>query len=261
MLAKLYNDTDPTGYWASEKLDGVRCIYANGKLLSRNNNEFFAPKWFLSKLPKNVVLDGELYTKRSDFSNVMSIVSKNNPIDSEWDQIKYVVFDLPLVIEPFENRQKQLKALIRKVKSKHIGVIPQVRVQNRKHLLEIQSKILKKNGEGVMLRQPGSYYEHKRSSTLLKMKTFYDDEAVVLSAELGSGKYSNVMGKLHVKWIKGIHKGVNFKVGSGFDDAQRTSHKKLFPSGTIVKIKYFELTSTGKPRFPVFLGVRSRKDL
>ena len=31
-----------------------------------------------------------------------------------------------------------------------------------------------------MLRDPESFYENRRSNSLLKVKTFYDDEAIVL---------------------------------------------------------------------------------
>jgi DNA ligase-1 len=111
-----------------------------------------------------------------------------------------------------------------------------------------------------MLRAPRSFYENKRSSTLLKYKMFIDDEAVVVGHELGTGKYNSVMGKLVVKWMNG--KGnAQFKVGSGFNDDQRRTYKTTFPIGTIIKVKYFELTNTNKPRFPVFLGIRSSKDL
>ena len=37
-----------------------------------------------------------------------------------------------------------------------------------------------RGGEGLMLRQPGSKYVAGRSSTLLKVKTFHDAEAVVI---------------------------------------------------------------------------------
>lgn len=112
-----------------------------------------------------------------------------------------------------------------------------------------------------MLRVPGSYYENKRSNKLLKYKKFKDDEARVVGHELGTGKYSNVMGKLIVEWIKGRHKGTKFRVGSGFDENQRHNYKKLFPKGSVVTVKYFEINETGKPRFPVFLGLRNAKDL
>ncbi len=38
----------------------------------------------------------------------------------------------------------------------------------------------KAEGEGLMLREANSFYENRRSNSLLKVKTFYDDEAVVL---------------------------------------------------------------------------------
>lgn len=41
--------------------------------------------------------------------------------------------------------------------------------------------------KGLMLREPGSHYECKRSHTLLKVKTFRDEEALVTGHERGEG--------------------------------------------------------------------------
>lgn len=42
----LFRETNPTGWWMSEKLDGVRA-YWNGKCFySRLGNAFYAPSWF-----------------------------------------------------------------------------------------------------------------------------------------------------------------------------------------------------------------------
>jgi DNA ligase-1 len=266
MLANKYKDgMEPTGYWASEKLDGVRSVFSNGTFRSRNNNVFNAPKWFIDNIsqniPSGVILDGELFTKRGDFATVMSIVTKNVPIDSEWKQISFVVFDIPSVKENFEERMKELKNVVNKIGSKNIKMLKQIKIKDKNHLEQIQHTILSKGGEGVMLRQPGSFYEHKRSNTLLKVKTFFDDEAVVVDHELGSGKYADVLGHLIVKWYKGENKGIQFSIGSGLNDQQRKSYKRSFPKGTIVKFKYFEVNPSGKPRFPTLLGVRHHKDL
>ena len=37
-------------------------------------------------------------------------------------------------------------------------------------------KVEKLGGEGLMIRKPGSKYEHTRSHDLLKIKTFHDAE-------------------------------------------------------------------------------------
>ena len=41
-------------------------------------------------------------------------------------------------------------------------------------------KVLKLEGEGVMLKDPESFYERKRSSKLLKVKLFDEAEAIVI---------------------------------------------------------------------------------
>ena len=69
MLAEKFENAnqDPTGWLMSEKLDGVRA-YWNGKtLFSRNGHKFNPPQWWIDALPKDMALDGELFTKRDDF--------------------------------------------------------------------------------------------------------------------------------------------------------------------------------------------------
>jgi hypothetical protein len=45
LLAQTYNENnhDPTGWWISEKMDGVRAFYTRGTFYSRLGNKFFAP--------------------------------------------------------------------------------------------------------------------------------------------------------------------------------------------------------------------------
>ena len=64
-------------------------------------------------------------------------------------------------------------------------------------------------GEGMMIKDPDSKYERKRSGALLKVKKFDDAEAKIIAIEKGTGRLKNVMGAIRVKNEK----------GSGFDDA------------------------------------------
>jgi DNA ligase-1 len=70
-------------------------------------------------------------------------------------------------------------------------------------------------GEGVMLKDPSSKYEHKRSYSLLKVKRFEDAEATVIGHQKGTGRCSAMMGALLMR----EKDGTEFKIGSGFDDA------------------------------------------
>jgi DNA ligase-1 len=54
------NAADLTGWWLSEKLDGVRCYFDGKRFLSRQGNVFHAPDWFLDGLP-DAPHDGELW--------------------------------------------------------------------------------------------------------------------------------------------------------------------------------------------------------
>jgi DNA ligase-1 len=70
MLAQTYKPEllpDPKGWYISEKLDGVRCYWNGSAMYTRNNNLFYPPDWFKKFLPKDMWLDGELWTGRADF--------------------------------------------------------------------------------------------------------------------------------------------------------------------------------------------------
>lgn len=55
MLASVYEPEkhDPTGWYMSEKLDGVRCIWDGQNFYSRNGNKFYPPSYFKAALPKD----------------------------------------------------------------------------------------------------------------------------------------------------------------------------------------------------------------
>ena len=55
-----------------------------------------------------------------------------------------------------------------------------------------------------MLRNPESFYENRRSKSLLKVKTFYDDEATVLGYTAGTGRCLGMVGALKVRNTHGI---------------------------------------------------------
>ncbi|KAI8835886.1 hypothetical protein BC829DRAFT_426260 [Chytridium lagenaria] len=241
LLAKKWEeDVDPTGWWMSEKLDGVRAYWhpEAETFVSRNGNKFFAPDWFTKNLPRDMSLDGELFAGRKKFSSTVSVVkSMDSP---HWKKIEYHIFDAPSLSDlPFERRMEKIKDFVAKSKKQALDA----------KLEEVEGK----GGEGVMLRQPKSKYEFKRSNTLLKVKSFYDAEAEVIGIEQGSGKNSNVMGAIRCKMASGNI----FKIGSGFTDKERAKPPKI---GSIVTYKFQELSDAGNPRFPIFIGVRIDAD-
>lgn len=244
LLAHTLKDEDVTGWWMSEKLDGIRAFWDGTRLISRLGNVIHAPDWFLAELPK-VALDGELWIERGAFQQTTSIVRRQDKGDG-WRKVKYVVFDAPLAGGTFEERLAYLE--------KHaptttvMFVLPQRECVGLGHFKAEMRSVSSLGGEGLMLRKPGSHYESGRSTTLLKAKTFLDAEAEVIGHEPGKGRHVGRLGALACK----LPSGVTFNVGTGFSDKERASPPAI---GTTITFRYQELSTTGTPRFPSFLRV------
>lgn len=241
---------DLTGWWISEKLDGVRAYWDGSKFLSRQGNEFMAPDWFVAGLP-STPLDGELWLDRKAFQKTISIVRRQDRSE-HWKQIRYVIFDSPAEKSPFEARIASLKSQFRKPHA-YAQLLEHSICQSTEHLKQELERIESLGGEGLMLRQPGSKYEIGRSSTLLKIKTFHDAEATVISIQDGKGKHKGRMGAIVVQ----LPDGTEFSIGTGFSDHERENPPNI---GSLVTFRYQELTDGGVPRFPSFMRVAIDKE-
>lgn len=238
---------DLSGWWLSEKLDGVRAYWTGKTFLSRLGNVFHAPDWFMKGLP-DTPLDGELWLDRKAFQRTVSIVRRQDKSD-HWKQLKFVVFDAPALDETFEKRQAFLDDWIARQQLDYLQVLKHELCTGLTHLQTELARVEKLGGEGLMLRQPGSKYIVGRSSTLLKLKTFHDAEARVIGHEEGRGRHKGRLGALVVE----LADGTRFSVGTGFSDKQRESPP---PIGSDITFRYQELTDGGVPRFPSFVGPR-----
>jgi DNA ligase-1 len=235
------------GYWISEKLDGVRAYWDGRRFLSRNGNVYQAPDWFVADFP-DVPLDGELWMGRQRFAELSGAVRKRVPVDSEWHDIQFHVFDLPGP-GPFHERYGQLQALVERAGSRYLKLVEQKPVSSHTALKARLDRVVGEGGEGLMLKRRESRYEAGRSDDLLKVKTFEDAEAVVVAQIPGKGRLQGMMGALQVE----LPSGRRFRIGAGFSDELRARPPA---PGTRITFKYYGLTTTGLPRFASFLRVR-----
>lgn len=242
---------DPAGYLVSEKYDGVRALWDGTDLRFRTGRKIAAPAWFTAALPATP-LDGELWIARGTFDTLSGVVRKAQPVDAEWQQVKYMVFELPayekLATRPFEQRSAQLQTLVQSVAWPQLQAVDQFRVANRATLQAKLQDIVQDGGEGLMLHLASAPVSAGRSQVLLKLKPVHDAEATVTRHLAGKGKYAGLTGALEVKTAS----GQRFKLGSGLSDAQRTSPPAI---GSIVTYSYRDMTPSGKPRFASFLRV------
>jgi len=243
-------EVDPTRMWLSEKLDGVRAYWNGKELISRLGNPFFAPIGITKRLPKDVHLDGELWMGRGLFQKTVSVVRRQD-YPKEWAKVVYVIFDVVphgAVKEdtPFEERLKIARGAVKECNSSFVKLLPQVKCTGVNHLKGVLERIEEMHGEGVMLRTAKSIYERGRSHTLLKVKSFSDDEATVTGYTKGKGRHKGRLGAL----VMQMANGVEFKL-SGMSDKLRNDPPKI---GELVTFSYIGLTDAGKPKFAAYVG-------
>ena len=231
----------PIGWLLSEKFDGYRARWIPEKrvFLSRNHKEFIAPEWFKDAMP-DINLDGELFAGR-EFFQYMGTVRKKVPVDEEWKKIKYVVYDLPEEDDVFEGRVEKLKKVVDDNGSDIVVCAKQVKVTSIPQMENIYKTVLEKGGEGIMLKDPSSRYEDKRSNYMLKYKPSFDSEAVIVDYHMGNGKYDGILGGFTCRPLLNYDtysvidpdEGHEFSI-SGMDDSVRESYKSTHPVGTII---------------------------
>lgn len=248
-------------------------------LWSRYGNIIHAPDWWLDNLPTGLCLDGELWLGRREFQSLRKIVSR---IDStrEWERVSYVIFDSPSPLRiaqsgkinhPQFTKYINESDILRVFSSYSLTTapfaetidklrdypnlalqtpLPRLESKARERVIELLEEETAQGGEGLMLRNPSSYYVTKRSSSLLKVKPLERDQGRIVGWEPAKvGKLDGLMGALWVEW-----NGKTFKV-SGFNEPERVLvegpnglYPAMFPTSQAINFKYVSLTDKGIPR-------------
>ena len=244
---ELRRQIDPGKYLISEKYDGVRAVWDGKTLRFRSGRAIPAPPWFISKLPAQSI-DGELWLARNRFEELSGIVRKSEPLDEEWRQIKYMIFELPNAPGTFAERAQRIKEIVAETRWPQLIAVEQFRVADRAVLKRKLDEVVRGGGEGLVLHLADAKYVIGRSDALLKLKPLQDTEAVVIGHVSGKGKYQGMLGALQVR----SPDGKQFLIGTGFTDATR---KNPPPVGATITYTYRGLTQRGLPRFASYLRV------
>lgn len=249
LLAEVLRGEVPLGrYWVSEKLDGARAFWDGQKLRFRSGREVAAPAWFLAGLPPES-LDGELWIARGRFEQLSGTVRRLQPVDEEWRQVRYMVFELPGGEGDFTQRLERLRAIVARAAVPWLAAVEQFRVVDRAGLDARLATVVREGGEGLMLHRADAPYVTGRSDVLLKLKPQLDAEARVIAHLPGRGRLTGMLGALDVE----TPAGVRFRIGSGFTDAERRNPP---PVGSVITYRYRDLTAAGVPRFATYLRPR-----
>lgn len=237
--------TVPT--YMQPKLDGLRAISADNKLMSRNGKPFVVPHLYQAKY----ILDGELYNHeyRDDFNKIVSLCKKQNPDYDEkkeqFQKIQFWAYDLPSHKGVFSERYAALKALTLPV---GYALVPTIKVENQADIDAVHDNFLAQGYEGSIIRLDLGDYENKRSKQLLKKKDFIDEEFKIVGAEEGTGGRAGTIGFFTIDLGDGRSCKTNVK--GDFDYLAEVWKDREKYIGTKATIKYFNRTPDGSLRFP-----------
>lgn len=278
---KLQDTKLKDGEWIclSEKLNGNRATYINGKIVSRQGREFTNVDHIVKDLNRirslfdvNMVFDGEIIRKNvdgiPDNENFRIGTGLLNSDEEDKTALSFVIFDLLPYSEftqgesklTYSERLKTMQQVLdyaAKVGLEHVDVVDFLYSGTDHTMIEKCLADMDAAGkEGCMLARDVTY-KCKRHSGLLKVKTFYTMDLKIIGFEEGNGKNEGTLGSIVVDY-KGNRVGVG-----GFTDALRTEiwNNQDKYLGRIAEVKYKEITkdkSTGKEslQFPTFVQFR-----
>ena len=262
MLAHDYNKRGKSAKFpcfVQPKLDGVRAVGSNG-LFSRARKPFSHLTHIVNELPSGIILDGELYTNKLTFQEIVGLV-KRESLSAEalqkQQQIKYYVYDI-INEKPYAERHRDLLVLFNKHSFNNIVLVQTQSCSSDAHMKEMHNKYVDDGYEGIMLRNPTGHYKNSRSVDLLKYKEFMDDEYTVVGFREGDG-----LEKGCVIWICQTEEGKTFccRPRGTHEDRAILFQNGHHYIGKQLTVRFQELTSSEEkvPRFPV--GICFRDDL
>jgi len=255
------------------KLDGVRCLaYWDGdsvKLMSRGGKQWECCQHIIDELetvlPKDWVLDGELYIHGSTFQEITKLVKTTKLLAKpESVNVQFHIYDVPRAGAGTNHEWEERREHLNDFHGNHgwcksVKVVRTDCAAHEEEVYKLQSEYLEEGYEGAIVREyDGEYKFGYRSNKLLKVKNFMDKEYLIAGFTTGVGRFDGC-----IVWVCMTEDGQSFKVvpQGTMEERQETYKNADKHIGDWLKVKFFELTDDGIPRFPVGLGVRLLEDM
>jgi len=266
MLANKYIDLKkPLQFpiYVQPKLNGVRCLAFlrddQVVLLSREGTEYTIPhlqQELLRHLVPNLVIDGEVYIHGVPLQDIGSLVKRAQP---ESETLEFHVFDvlsLDTEEEPFRSRLHERVELIQLEldPDSHIRVVETSLAETEEDIYFFLEQFEDNGYEGIIIRKPeGIYHLAQRTSDLLKLKNFMDEEFEIVGYFHGSGREEEC-----VVWQCKTVEGKPFETRPMGTLEQRKEWFRRADEfiGKMLTVKFQEYSNEGIPIFPVGITIR-----
>jgi DNA ligase-1 len=264
MLAHKWEDRkDKIKYpvFSQPKLDGIRCIVRSDGMWSRNGKRivsaphiFESIKHLFDENP-DLIFDGELYADKfaNDFNAICSLVKKTKPTTADLrasaESIQYHIYDLPSCDDAFVIRAFALADILL---PKCCVLVETIKCEHENDIMALYNMYVEQGYEGQMIRT-NEEYENKRSKSLLKHKSFIDEEYTILDVEEGVGNKTGMVGSFVFENKDG--KRFNSSPKFNWKECTEMWNDRANLIGKSATVKYFNLTPDGVPRFPYVIAI------
>jgi DNA ligase 1 len=253
-------------YWSQPKLDGIRCLTFEEGMQSRNGKPLLSAPHirevlqdFFDEFPE-YILDGELYNHslKNEFEKIISLARKSKPTQDDLNEsaelVEYHVYDV-ITPEPmtYTQRKEFLETHILG-RFKNVVVVPTVQLFGTE---EVESKLgeyLEDGYEGQMLRVDADPYDQKRSKSLIKHKTFEDDEYIITDIIEGKGNWAGYAKAVEILLPDGTTQQSGMRGTQAFAKELLENKQDYLGGKSQVTVRYQNKTGDGKLRFPVVVA-------
>ena len=208
-------------------------------------------------LPKDLILDGELYHPGWSLQRIMSACMRETP-NKDSANIGFYIFDClqrGSANASFEQRLVTLIGWYPPFRGK-MHKVATTRVRSLKELDEHYIDLVQIGYEGAIVRHGSCVYKQGgRSPHLMKRKSRKDEDFMIIGVTEGKGKYEQMLGA----FVCETSEGKTFTVGSGMTDLDRMTIWEALKNheGSIIgeaKVSFQSLSDNGIPTQPTLVA-------
>jgi ATP-dependent DNA ligase len=248
------------------KWDGMRALYIDGELCSREGSQIHGVDHILAKIREiereacvPLFIDGEFVVG----GTFRETVSHFKAAGGRGDRGTFHVFDMiPMRTwrgedpsETLQARRAKLDALVTPFVGNEVQLVPWAYMQDAAEIERRAAELIAAGGEGVVVKAALSTYRRTKSANWQRIrKTLTLD--VPIAGFYPLRENADALGS-----IEGVLDGVRFKVAAGFSDAERVELWRVRESlvGSYMEVRAMEVTEVGKPRQAVWVRLRDDK--
>ena len=182
-----------------------------------------------------------------------------------WDIIPLDAFKFGIDPTPYAQRFERLNHILNTIeRDNRLFIVRTEKIETIDQAMDMFNEMIEHGFEGVIVKSPKMIWKNVRSTESMKIKAEKDIDARVTGVQLGTGRFQGKLGALICETDD--HK-IQFKVGTGFTEAERDSLNTNDIIGKIVTVQYnMRIKDKNRPDvdslfLPRFVEVRLDKDV